>query len=419
MTHNFAYYKKLQGFHGCADRKAAEIYKIQTEILNDFDNTLDAEDVTINGTASKLLVIKQSDENIKKIKSRPGEPFYLGDLVTWLSTNWLVDKIDADNRINTHGKMRRCNAQLNWLDQAGTVQTRYGYCDDATKYDDGESRGQQLRTGEFQIKVLLPMDADTVKINRGKRFLIDASTFVRDIEEGGEHPTAFKVTRRNVITGSHGGHGYIELTMTETAYSHETDNPYLMIADYYDKSDVFTVAIANAETPLLLESEDTYQLTFSATKNGAAYPSASVLFYSSDTNVATVSAAGLVTAVDTGHCTITATAGSAHTEISVSVDEEALAAEIWLIKPDQSSDILYGTSKTYEVKIFENGEPSTETYTATITGDSGITASVVSGGVKVTVADDEDLIGEEFVLTVECEALSLTSTLNLSVRGWV
>jgi hypothetical protein len=134
--------------------------------------------------------------------------------------------------------------------------------------------------------------------------------------------------------------------------------------------------------------------------------------------VATVSATGLVTAVAEGSCTITARYEKAITSLTVDVDEAAQAAEIWIIKPDQTDTILYGTSKTYGVQIYENGVLSAAEYTATISGVDTITATVTEDGVVVAVPNNEALVGDDFVLTVVCAELSVSTTQNLTVRGW-
>jgi uncharacterized protein YjdB len=192
-----------------------------------------------------------------------------------------------------------------------------------------------------------------------------------------------------------------------------------MIADYYDPADIYAVSITNATNPLLLEPEDTFQLTFSATKNSVAVDQTDVSFISSNDAVATVSATGLVTAVAEGSCTITARYEKATTQITATVSEAAPSAEIYIVNSDGVTDIVYGMSKTFGVEVFENGEPSDEDFTATVTGVDGVTATVVNDTVVVVVPDNEALIDSPLVLTVRCATLAVSATLNLTVRGWM
>lgn len=235
MKHDLAYYRMIQGHDDAMSAKDAEIRMIKSELDRDFSASLDCENVQVNGTSQDLLITKTVDPTIKSITSRPSDVFNLGDIVGWLGTDWIVDAIDADNRITTRGKMRRCNVVLKWLDEDRKTLSYPAYCEDATKYSEGITAGKLLQVPDFQIKVKLHLDGNTVKLNRGKRFLLDAGQYASDMAAAGDHPSAYIITRRNVLTGNHSGHGYVELTLVETAFS-ERDNAELMIADYTQES---------------------------------------------------------------------------------------------------------------------------------------------------------------------------------------
>lgn len=415
MIHDLSYYRKIQGLHDTTSAKEAEIRRIKTDYKQEFDTWLDTENVSINGTNSQLLITKTANLDVKKVSAKPDVTLSLGDTIGWLGAYWLVDELDADNRIHNKGKMRRCNLLLKWKNESGTVISRYCVCGDASGF--GLDEKPQITTVDGIIKIRIRTDDEVAKLKRDKRFLIDTTTFLTKMLESGSHPLAYKVTKRDSVSGLQGSSGFTELTLAEAEYSQDADNPHLMIADYYTPTDTYTVSISNATSPLLLESEGTFQLEFSATKNGSAVNQTLVSFISSDESVATVSETGLVTAVGTGSCVITARYEKATAQLSVDVDEAAQAAEIWIIKPDQSDTILIGTSKTYGVQIYENGALSDAEYTATISGD-GVTATVTSGGVVVTVPDNEAIVGDTIVLTVNCAVLAVSTSLSLTVRGW-
>lgn len=418
MIHNIDYYRKIQGWNGTASTKEAEIRHIKSEVERDFENTLDCENVTINGTSSQLLITKTALATVKKVSAKPDATLSYGDTIGWLGAYWLVDELDADNRVHNKGKMRQCNLLLKWLNESGEVISRYCVFGDASKFSDGIAEHTQINTVDASLTIRIRTDAEVAKLKQKKRFLIGDTTFISDVLAVGSHPPAYTLTKAIPVVDTRTGAGYTDLIVVGTEYSVNEDNPYLMIANYYTPSDAYTCSITNATSPLLLQPESTFQLTFSATKNGTAVDQTDVSFISSNEAVATVSATGLVTAVDTGSCVITARYEKATTSISVDVDEAAQAAEIWIIKPDQTDTILYGTSKTYGVQIYENGVLSDAVYTATISGVEGIIVTVTENGVVVTVPDNEALVGREFTLTVNCAELAVSSTLNLTVRGW-
>lgn len=419
MTHDVAYYRKIQGHYGATSAKDAEIRILKSEIARDFGNSLDCETAQVNGTSQTLMITKQQDQNVKAIVSRPDETFYLGDLVTWLGTSWIVDSIDADNRIVTRGKMRRCNGILRWRDESGTIHAYPAYIEDATKYSEGwEGRGM-IRIGEFQIKAKIHMDKNSIKIMRDKRFLLDATSYIQDLEQDDLHPTAFAVSRRNAVTGTQNGHGYVELTMTECAYS-ELDNPDLMLADYYKPNEAYAIAVTNASDSLLVAVGAEYALTVTATLNDAPIAAENVTFVSSDTSIATVEADGTITGVNEGSVTITIKAGTAEVNLSVGIVETVPTFVIYLSPDDGSYEIPYGTSKDVGTLIYNEDDELPYELVSEIIGDAGL-ASVTKLSdkrVRITVAPDSKNIGKEFTLRVKEVGWDVTKDAVFKIVGW-
>lgn len=416
MIHDLDYYRKIQGLNGTNTRKEADLRLIKSELTRDFYNSIDCESVEINGEDSDLLITKSADATIKNITSKPDDALYLGDIVNWCDTNWIVDTIDADNRITNHGKMRRCNVTLKWLDENRVVHAYPGFCEDATKYGEGVTGGKIMQVPDFQIKVKVHLDEHSVKINRNKRFLLDASQYLPQIDVSGEHPSAFTVTRRNVLSGSHNGHGYAELTLVESAYS-ENDNPTLMIADYYNQDDVYVLTVSD-DSNLTVARGKTYTLTCSATLNGIALDQTIFLFTSSDTSVATVSTAGKITGISNGTCVILVKAGNATQQINLTVEASSSTASIKIFAGDAT--IVYGQSKRIEFAAYQSGVEVSTTFSTSVSSLLGV-ASITSSGpnyVVITTLDDEDLIGEEFTLTVSSESLSASTEQKFTVGGW-
>lgn len=415
MIHDLDYYRKIQGVNGTSTAKEAEIRLIQEELLRDFENTLDCEDVKINGVDAKLLITKATDLNIKNVASKPTESVDLGDLVTWSGANWIVDVIDADTRINSKGKIHRCNATLRWRDENGVSHSYPALCEDATKYSEGVQGGKILEVPDFQIKAKIRLDGHSAKLNRNKRFLLDAEIYLPQIEASGNHVSAFKVTRRNVITGNHAGHGYVELTMVECAYS-DRDNPELMIADYYDAHDEYEVS-TNVNTIVLAKGAN-FALTATAKKNGVALDQTSILFTSSDTSIATVSSTGVVRGVANGTCLITVKAGTAKKEIATRV-ETASATPVIKISCD-SDTILYGQTKRVEFKAYINGVETATTFSTSISGVVTVATVVESGSgyVVIRATDNAEMVGTAFTLTVASASLGASQTKEFGIGGW-
>lgn len=419
MIHDLSYYRTIQGTTDMASAKETQIRQRKSELAHYFEMSQDCEDVKVNGAETKLVITKSTDPAIKHVVSKPDEDIFLGDIITWNSTDWIVDTIDSDTRINSNGKMRRCNVILKWLDENGIVRSYSGYCEDATKYGEGVAGGKMLQVGEFQIKVKIRLDEHSAKINRDKRFLLDAVQFLSQMEAMGSHPSAYVVTRRNVLTGTLGGHGFVELTMVETAYS-ENDNPTLMLADYYSPDDIYELTISNADENLTVVKNSTYTLSCSATKNGTALDQTSILFQSSDTSVATVSTAGVIKGVENGTCSITAKAGNVEKSISVAVYDSAPSYVIHINPVDNDFSVVYGMSKTVNISIESNNVELPYTLSSEIISGSSY-ASITNSSdnqIVVSATNNPDNVGKIFTLKVSEAGRGITAEADFKIEGW-
>ncbi len=211
--------------------KELQIRDIKHRITRDFRKSIDAEDVLINGEEQLVLITRdKGDEQIKKIKSLPDERFELGDIVNWNGTNYIIYKMDADRRIQSKGRMYECNMTLRWKNSKGEIIERVGKAEDATKYGEGTEGTEVIRIGKFQLKVLVRLDAETVKIRRDDRFVVDAVNYIDVMLEDGILPDVYKVTRINTTTGTFPDVGYIEITMIEDRFVPGHDDYENMIA---------------------------------------------------------------------------------------------------------------------------------------------------------------------------------------------
>ena len=215
--------------NGVNSMKEYQIRDIKDRITRDFRKSIDAEDVTINGEPHLVLITRdKGDEQIKKIKSLPDDRFDLGDIVTWNNVNYIIYKMDADRRIQSKGRMYECNIKLRWKNANGEIVERVGKAEDATKYGEGTEGSYRLRIGEFQLKIILRLDDETILIKRDDRFMIDADDFYDTLLANDIMPNVYKVSRRNVTTGTFpqdgSQHGYVEITLIEDQFISGVDD---------------------------------------------------------------------------------------------------------------------------------------------------------------------------------------------------
>ena len=119
-----------------------------------------------------------------------------------------------------------------------TTSTLIFYSTDKTKYGEGTEGTFRIRIGEFQLKVIIRLDSETARIKRDDRFIIDVDPkYFHDtdnLQNGYDSfdiiPSVYKVTRRNVVTGTFPDIGYIELTLSEDQFVAGYDSLSDMIA---------------------------------------------------------------------------------------------------------------------------------------------------------------------------------------------
>lgn len=183
--------------------------------------------VIIDGNEKSLAIINTDDFDKKTICSVPGDEIIGGSLVLWQETYWLVTEIDANNELYAKASMERCNHRLRWISSDGRIIERWSIVSDGTKYMIGETTGvsgNSMTLGDTRIAVAVARDAETVKLNRSYRFLID--------DEDSNSVLAYRLSKPFKIGGVHNGHGVMHFIMSE-CNSEDDDNFDLRIADYY------------------------------------------------------------------------------------------------------------------------------------------------------------------------------------------
>lgn len=212
------YYRKIQNAYGAKTLRDAQRNQIKQDLNKDFNNTLDAYKVTIDGTEQDLTILKTNDSHTKKIKSRPNENFNTGQIVYWMDSYWLIKEVDTNNDIITNGKMVECNFILYWQDSSGNILSRHVYVEDFTKYSNGETGNSTITIGDNQYGVYVQIDDDTKKLKRGMRFAFDF--------EDSDEPDIYSLTNRKVNLYNYESiqkGGLILLTFSFNAFNADLD----------------------------------------------------------------------------------------------------------------------------------------------------------------------------------------------------
>ena len=222
---DISYFQKINNTYKSKSRQETDLYLLNRHVDECFADTVDYHVVKRNGEPFELLIIKDTDNNTfkKKIKSRPSEPFNLGDYIEWNNQIWLVTLVDTDDKTYHSGYMYLCTVPLRWQNSEGKIIERYVYAEDFTKYSNGVTGNNTITIGDNQYGLTLPVDSETKKLKRDMRFPLDF--------DDSEQPDIYKLTNRKVKLSDNqyfGRGGTMVVTMSFDAFNTNEDKKVVM-----------------------------------------------------------------------------------------------------------------------------------------------------------------------------------------------
>ena len=240
---DMSYFQKINNTYKSKSRQETDLYLLNRHVDECFADTVDYHVVKRNGKPFELLIIKDTDNNTfkKKIKSRPSDPFNLGDYIEWNNQIWLVTLIDTDDKTYHSGYMYLCTIPLRWQNSEGKIIERYVYAEDFTKYSNGTKSNNTITVGDNQYGLTLPVDEETKKLKRDMRFPIDF--------DDSEQPDVYTLTNRKVKLSDNqyfGRGGTMIVTMSFDAFNPNDDKKVTM----ENGQEVWICNYNNSHTPL-------------------------------------------------------------------------------------------------------------------------------------------------------------------------
>lgn len=240
---DLSYFQKINNTYKSKSKQETDLYLLNRHVDECFADTVDYHVVKRNGDPFELLIIKDTDNNTfkKKIKSRPSEPFNLGDYIEWSNQIWLVTLVDTDDKAYHSGYMYLCTVPLRWQNSEGKIIERYVFAEDYTKYSNGTTGNNTITIGDNQYGLTLPVDEETKKLKRDMRFPMDF--------DNSEQPDIYKLTNRKVKLSDNqyfGRGGTMIVTMSFDAFNPNDDKKVLMD----NGQEVWICNYNNSHTPL-------------------------------------------------------------------------------------------------------------------------------------------------------------------------
>lgn len=235
MAIKWGLYKDALSVYG-ETRRDREIYEAQKAINKRANRSPAYKTVLIDGEEQKVVITSTANLYEKKINAMPNEHIYAGSIVEWNGRHFIIQYTDCEDEIYQRGIMQQCNIYLKWQNAEGEIIGRYGYSEDISMYATGVVTNKLLDSLELNFKINIPMDEETIKLRRGKRFLLDVIS---------DEPNAYILTNRNVNSLNfhpenmdkdykfNGKDKVMQITLSQTQLS-DKDNRELMIADYFE-----------------------------------------------------------------------------------------------------------------------------------------------------------------------------------------
>lgn len=188
-------------------------------------------------------------------------------------------------------------------------------------------------------------------------------------------------------------------------YFYNDNLAYIYLSREANKQDTYSLIYNGADSLNL--SDGTYQLSYTAIKNGNIINNPALTYNVSDETVATVSATGLLTMLKSGSVSITAIwTDGANTTCSTSisiVSEDIPPVSTGTTVINGNTNLKNGYSRIYSAIFYDSSENAVDGITAvwSITNcnfENEIQQTVLDGNKFKIQVDNENLIGETFTL---------------------
>lgn len=251
---DLCYFQKINNTFKSQSSQETDLFLLNRHVEDCFADSIDYHKVKRNGEDFELIITKDTDSNTqkKKIKSRPSQPFNLGDYIDWNGQIWLVTLLDTDDKTYHSGYMYLCTILLRYQNSKGELVERWSYAEDYTKYSIGETGNSTIIVGDYQYGITVPSDEEMKKLKRGTRFVIDY--------DGNYPPDVYRLTNRKAYLSDanyFNRGGVMTFTLSYDFFDAQKDKlvtiengSKVWLCDYYSPTDA-PIPPSGDETPVL------------------------------------------------------------------------------------------------------------------------------------------------------------------------
>jgi hypothetical protein len=314
-----------------------------TEILfREKLNTLDGCDVMIDEIAHRVIIHNHTNpldeyKEDRKLLCLNEADIHRGSYVEYDNETYLVVTDIDKNEVFKTCKIRKCNNILTFINSLNKPTTIPCILSNRTLYSDGLSSSNYITLPDGKRSCMIPLNEETKQFYINQRFIFN-------------HNAVFTISQPDDYTQN----GILTLTMTQVEFTPNDDK--INNLAYNEKISLIdlNLQIENKE----IQIGNTYQLTPIITKDNIVIDE-DVIYETSNSNIATVDTNGIITAINTGNCIVTAILKE-NESIYDSVAIYAIASPVGNNYSIQivGNDILKMTSTTvneYIANVYDNG----------------------------------------------------------------
>jgi hypothetical protein len=240
--------------------------------------------------------IREHFFDIRHIVARIGQ-LKLGNYVKYQDRIYIITEIPGNNQIYEHGWMRVCNYDLRWVSDSGKIVEFPCAFGDATRFSFGEKENKYLVIGDVRLEVWIAKNTETVKIKRGKRFIIDDYDNAQVSD-----PMVYEVTKPNLSQKASKEGSVFIWVVTENSFNPALDCRERMIANFHNRINTYSLSLV---TPKFIEIEQgkTFNIQVEAKVNDTDAKD-EIEYLCDDNIIANVNTDGEITGLELGTTTI-------------------------------------------------------------------------------------------------------------------
>jgi hypothetical protein len=308
-------------------RKTLYTNNMKNLISTEFENSTSYELVEIDGVNRDVRIVEESsiikNPNRKRLICYPDETISIGDIVIWNSENWICVNNDMNSQISDVGIITKCNNTLSFYSNENSILYQVPcYIDSNVRL--GVEDSKYISIPDSSIIVRVANTTITKEIKRNDIFLLS------DIDN-------YKVVDINSVIEP----GLIVLKMEWCSEEQE-----IPVHDY-------TISILNGSS-VIIAKNNTLQLNTFVTDNSVEVLSPIITYTSSNEDIATVSNDGVISCLEVGSATISATYIDVSSSIELTVQEEVIP-DNYTVSITGANSIKFNSSITLTATIFNNG----------------------------------------------------------------